>query len=82
MVVSVDLTHPHVIVTIAMIFLLYLSIKFGDSEKSTAWMFFLAPIGLFLYGLYWVSVLVGAWVWLIIAAFIIVAIIKSWKEFF
>lgn len=82
MVVSIDLMHPHVLVTIAMIFLLYLSIKFGDSEKSTAWMFFLAPIGLVFYGIYWVSVLVGVWIWLIIAVLIIIAIIKSWREFF
>jgi hypothetical protein len=43
----------NLIFTSIFIFLVYLADKFGDSSKSTSWMFFLGPIGVFGLTIFW-----------------------------
>jgi hypothetical protein len=45
-------------VTLFCVLLVYLADTFGDSEKPTAWMFFLGPIGLYGLAGFWLSRLV------------------------
>jgi len=55
--ITINLFHPHVIATIVFALLIIVGIKFGDSEKKTAWMFFFVPAGFGFYIVYWVIVL-------------------------
>lgn len=45
-----------ILVTALSFLLVYLADKFGDSEKKTAWMFFLGPIGVFTLVIYWLFI--------------------------
>jgi hypothetical protein len=50
---NLNLTTSEIIVTLFCLLLIILANKFGDSSKNTAWMFFLGPIGLFIFVVYW-----------------------------
>ena len=50
---TISLTNSDIIVTLISLLLIILANKFGDSSKKTAWMFFLGPIGLFIFIIYW-----------------------------
>jgi len=52
---------------------MYISNKFGDSEKSTAWM----PLGIILYAVYWAAVLFGYYSFIILAVWIASLIIRE-----
>ena len=49
---TISLTTSEIIVTLFCLLLIILA-KYGDSEKKTAWMFFLGPIGLITLVVYW-----------------------------
>lgn len=50
---TISLTTSEIIVTLFCLLLIILANKYGDSEKKTAWMFFLGPIGLITLVVYW-----------------------------
>lgn len=56
--ITIDFLNPHVLVTLFAILVMIVAFVFGDSSKSTAWMFFLGPIALFSLVIYWAVVLV------------------------
>ena len=79
--ITINLYSPHVIVTLIAIIIMILSSIYGDSEKSTAWMFFLGPLAFFALLIYWLFVLTNVWLaGGIVAAFVISAIIKGFSE--
>ena len=79
--ITIDLYNPHVIVTLIAIILMIVASVYGDSEKSTAWMFFLGPIAFFLLLIYWLFVLTNVWLsGGIVAVFVISAIVKGYLE--
>jgi FtsH-binding integral membrane protein len=79
--ITIDLYNPHVIVTFIAIVLMILASVYGDSEKSTAWMFFLGPLAFFALLIYWLFVLTNVWLaGGIVTAFAISAIIKGYLE--
>jgi len=57
--VDINFYSPHVIFVIVLIISLYLSSRYGDSEKKTAWMFFLPIIPIVGYVIYWVVKIIG-----------------------
>lgn len=78
--ITIDLYNPHVIVTLIAILMILASV-YGDSSKSTAWMFFLGPLAFFALLIYWLFVLTNVWLaGGIVAAFAISAIIKGYSE--
>ncbi len=79
--ITINLFNPHTIVTLIAIVLMIIASVYGDSEKSTAWMFFLGPIAFFLLLIYWLFVLTNIWLaGTILAVFGISAIVKGYLE--
>lgn len=79
--ITIDLYNPHVIVTLIAIVLMILASAYGDSEKSTAWMFFLGPLAFFALLIYWLFVLTNVWLaGGIVSVFVISAVIKGYSE--
>jgi hypothetical protein len=78
--ITIDLTHLHVIVTLLFLLLMFLGNRFGDSEKSTAWMFFLIPLAIFLYVIYWTVILFGNIAFIAFGILILWGIIKQIRE--
>jgi len=79
--ITIDLYNPHLIVTVIAIILMIIASVYGDSEKSTAWMFFLGPIAFFALLIYWLFVLTNIWVsGTIVALFAISIIVKLIRE--
>jgi hypothetical protein len=56
--VTIDFLNPHILVTLFAITMMIIAGIFGDSSKSTAWMFFLGPIALFGLVIYWSIILI------------------------
>lgn len=79
--ITIDLYNPHLIVTVIAIILMIIASVYGDSEKSTAWMFFLGPLAFFALLIYWLFVLTNIWVsGTIVVIFAISIIIKLIRE--
>jgi len=79
--ITIDLFSPHTIVTLIAIILMILASVYGDSGKSTAWMFFLGPLAFFALLIYWLFVLTNVWLaGGIVLVFVISAIVKGYLE--
>jgi hypothetical protein len=50
---NITLTNEEIIIPLCCLAIIYLAFKFGDSEKSTAWMFFLGQIAFITLIVYW-----------------------------
>ena len=48
----------NIAVTLFCVLLVYLADTFGDSKKTTSWMFFLGPIGIYGLIVFWIARLV------------------------
>lgn len=75
--ITIDLLSTNSIVTISCIVIMILGQIFGDSGKSTGWMFFLIPIAAVVLMLYWLFILSHITFYVLMCIWIIEIIISS-----
>ena len=78
--ITIDLLSTNSIVTILCILTMIIGFIFGDSGKSTGWMFFLIPFGFIIMFMYWLYILAYPVFYAMLCLWVFISIIAIIKN--